>query len=472
MRLRLMIRSLWVSLALTAQVAMAQAVTEPPAPTEIPALNDVESEPDPNVETVVIVPDRHPLSSGFRPGLGSWGPRRSYATPDITAAQTLDSNPMMESSGSYRGFSSGAAELQAIQYFGRETELRYVGGVRVQSSERIPGVGRVANIHGMSLSHVQTAGEWNFLFQDAAQYSQGALAGDTGLEGMGSVATQLNQWEGSPGIQLPSIALRDGLGPDQSILSVRAGRISNTALGEIDRSLGSRDNLSASAFYSELRFFRSGLVDGRQEGVLGGHDRSMSSHDRLGWTIGLTKFAFYGLPNSLLTDYGELVYGRDVTGRLSIEIGAGPQYLATTEEPSVRHSELGWQARGTAAFHQSHLDIRVTGMRAVTGGSGILSGAWTQSIDGSVTHRIRRAYELSYSWAVAQNKAVSGKEQYDTQYLAATVTRTSRGRFSTYFSYNFQRQTAPGAASELSSTGTEQVFGAGIRFSARPIGIR
>ncbi len=419
----------------------------------------------------VIEADTRPLTGALTPGIGSWGPRHSFLVPGLRAASTLTSNYQFSAPGNYQGFASGAAQLQAIQYLGRGGELRYAGAVRFDSSSSVTGAQPVTNVHGANLSETIPLGAWNLLFVDQAVYSDGALFGDSGMEGLGSMVTQLSQWSGGFGIQLGSTGLQSGLTPEQSILTLQSGRISDTAVAEVDRQLGSRSMATAVGYYGLLHFFSSGLIDETNQGFLAGYDREISSRDRIGVVSGLSRLSFSGEDTVLNENHAGLLYGRQITGRLAMGFGAGPLYVSSSGS-SADYSDLNWQGEASINLHLHSIDLQAGAMRMVTAGSGVLYGALTNTVEGGAA-RTMRTGNAAFSFGVAQNQAILTGERYNTQFVSGTVTYKLGRWVGAFLNYNLQHQTAANCGpTSCAVTGMQQILGVGVSWTTRPIGMR
>jgi hypothetical protein len=291
------------------------------------------------------------------------------------------------------------------------------------------------------------------------------------MEGLGSMVTQLNQWSGGFGIQLGSTGLQSGLTPEQSILTLQSGRIGETALGEVDRQLDSRNMATAVGYYGLLHFFSSGLIDETQEGFLAGYDREISARDRIGLVYGLSRMNFSGADTVLNENRAGLLFGRQITGRLAMELGAGPLYVSSNGT-SADFTDLDWQGQASVNLHLHSTEIRAGAMRMLTAGSGVLYGALTSSIEGSLGRTMRRG-NATLSFGVARNEGISTQERYDTQFLSATVNHNLGRWVGAFLSYNVQHQTSANCpATSCAITGVQQVFGVGVKWTTRPIGMR
>lgn len=419
-----------------------------------------------------VRPDSRALSGAIVPGVGSWGPRHSFVLPGLKFAQSLDGNPMFQDPGAYRGFTSAVGQIQAIQYLGRSSALRYAGAARFDSSATIYGANRFTNTHSAVVNSGQQWGQWTLTVNDQAHYWQGSLAGDTGMDGLGTITTQVSQWLGAPGIQLDSVALQSGLEPDQSILSARASRLSNISLAEIDRQLGTRDVVTATGYYGLLHFFTSGLIDNKQKGMLAGYDHRLSERDRLGVVYGFSQTDFSSTSNSIQTSYGQLMYGRAISGRLAMQVGAGPQYTISTSA-QANDRNLTWQGRGNLTMQLRAANLQLSAQRMVTGGAGVLYGAQTNQVQFSASRNIGRTLSLDGNVGITRNQALLGDLTYDTRHVGASASSNPSGRLSAFFSYDLQYQASSGCSgSDCALTGTWQVFAAGISWRTRPIGVQ
>ena len=446
----------------------AQSAPVPPvhdAPTPVLVTDSIETP---------IQPDEHPLTGGMELGIGSWGPRHSYLTPSIRFAQTLESNPLLTggSSDSYRGFTSFAGETQLVRYFGQTGELRYAGAARYDSRAAIQGQDKFTNTHNFSLLKQFRVENWNLLFDDEVQYSQGSNFGAAGMEGLGNVLGQLSQWSGTSTSQLASSTLRPDVAPDQSILTGRTGRVSDALLGQAEFHINARDVITAAGTYSLLHFTSGPYNDSRQAGVLGGYNRALSSRDSFGIGASYTHITFPDLPNMVSVATVTGIYARRVSGRLSIEGGIGPQF-DKNDEGATSHNHVSWQGHASANYRAKRLMLSTRFDRATSAGSGVLAGATNTQLQESSSFVVSRNWSSAVNFGVSKNKRLDGRGEYNTQFAGVTLTRTCSTYTSIFANYNFERQTAPSncTANTCSYAGHRNVFGIGLAWNYRPIGI-
>jgi hypothetical protein len=419
----------------------------------------------------VISPDDHPLSGIIKPGLGSWGPRHSFLVPGFTAGQTLQSGNL-SSSGASPHITSVAGQLQGIQYLGRDGELRYVGAVRMDSAERFAGAGRFTNVHSLSVAKAVHGRRWRLLADDVAAYSNSSLLGDAGMEGLGSIVTEVSKWSGAGGIGLGSMTLQSGVAPDQTILTKVGGRLSNTALAEFDYGLGTRGTSTVASYHGLLHFFNNELSDSEQAGVVMGYDREVTARDTFGLLYGYMSLWFPGNDSNLRSQYSALLWGRNISGRFALELGAGPLEIGGTGKDLPR-TQLTWQARASTMMRMHKGEIQLGAARMLTAGSGVLTGALTDSVQGTLAHSLHRAASISMQFAYARNQSLSSMQRYDTNVFGVDYSRHIGRTTYVFVSYNLNHQTASGCTPTFCGlTGTNQVFGTGLSWTARPVGLR
>ncbi len=420
-----------------------------------------------SVETPVT-PDEHPLTGGQVLGIGTWGPRHSSLTPSLSASEMLDSNPLLLSSndGSYRGFTSLGGNLQWTQYMGRNAELFYSGTLLYDTRARIQGYSQFTSQHLLTIEKNIRSKTWNLLLDDQVQYSQGSSFGESGMEGTGLTSNPL---------QSTSSTLQQTLLPNQSILIGRTSSIANTALIEVDKHLGARDTATLAASYGLLKFDSSLLADTNQVSVVGGYDRRVSARNSIALGSTFTHFSYTGNGTTLSTESVSALYALRIPGRSSLELGAGPQ-ITQSSTLGTNQQYLGWQASGTVRYRIRQVNLGFGGMRAITGGSGVLYGALT------TTGRVTADFLPSRNWLISLHSGASrnqpmssaqGVQIYDTQFAGVILNR-KYGRYTNLFtSYDFQHQTNGSVCTgpACGYSGLRNVFAIGLSWDYRPISV-
>jgi hypothetical protein len=115
--------------------------------------------------------------------------------------------------------------------------------------------------------------------------------------------------------------------------------------------------------------------------------------------------------------------------------------------------------------------------RGVSGGSGVLPGANSDSVSGSLAHTYGRNWVASlnagYSHTAGLTQQFTGgslvakNSTYDTVFGGAQLTRRINTYFSGYVSYFAQNQTNNFSLNQNAFNGTSQTFGIGVTFTPR-----
>lgn len=430
-----------------------------------------------------VTPDQNPLTGGQRVGFGSWGPRHSFIVPSVRFAETLESNPLLLSNAndSYRGFSSFGGDAQAVHYFGRDTEIRYVGSLRYDTYNELQGYNNFGSSNDFLIARDFVFRTWQLRFENETQYSNGSNFGAAGMEGMGGVVGQLSQWSGLSNVQLSSATVRPDLLPSQAILTGRVGRVANALLGEADIHLDARDMLTVSGSYSLLHFTQDLLIDTRQTSGIVGLNRNITPRDSIAIEAMYSHFQLVGQPNTINTAQLSLLYARRISGMLSVEFGGGPVLQRTNFQNGVAPSataahttNVGGGGRAALHYRVSRLLLMVAGQRTVTGGAGVLAGAMTTTGTGTATLTLSRNWTGDLRFGIAHNAQLNSPLVYNTQDAGISLTRRLGLKMNMFASYDFDRQTNSTTCTGplCQYGGTRNVFGIGLAWKGTPMSLQ
>jgi hypothetical protein len=128
------------------------------------------------------------------------------------------------------------------------------------------------------------------------------------------------------GLNLPGgqgLSVQPVLTANQSILTTRGQRISNSFLTEVDRFLTPRSSLAFVGSYSLLRFLDNGFLNFGEAAFQAGYNHQITREDSIAVLYRFTAFR-YNLDQSIDSHVLQVSYGRQVTGRLAFQVAAGP----------------------------------------------------------------------------------------------------------------------------------------------------
>jgi hypothetical protein len=170
-------------------------------------------------------------------------------------------------------------------------------------------------------------------------------------------------------------------------------------------------------------------------------------------------------------------YGRKLTGRLSVQLSAGPQ---------ISRINLGTGETETRYLVNTHDSIRYQVERGHvlasfgrfgTSGSGVISGAQTNLASFSVGHdlsgRLFGSFSFSYAFNESlQREGLTGtRPDYKTWRASANISRELTPNMSLYFVYFMQQQDSSVPLCFDTNCGTSltrHVVGAGFNWHGRP----
>lgn len=347
----------------------------------------------------------------------------------------------------------------------------YSGGV-LFSNQRNYGTN---TFQTLALSQGYVGRSWTFGIADIVSYlPQSPTVGLSGVPGTGDLGF-------SPVIGIDT--------PAQNILTYNSNRVSNTATGNASRSLSARDAVTADVSYGILHYFNNGSLNTRQLSADLGLNHEISPRTSVGVGANYSIFTF-GNYLSGLQDNGDASFTtRALNGRaqhqftraLSAAVSVGPQWVNSSAKLGIP-SRLGVYATASATYVRRFGTFNLSYSRGANGGSGVLPGAFSDSITASAS----RAY--GHNWAVSGNAGyvrttglssnlnssllvlpgIGSYGNFDSTFVGGQVTRRLTDAFSAFASYTAFNQTygnvknTPGAID-----GLIQSFAIGISWYPR-----
>ena len=384
--------------------------------------------------------DTHTLSSIETLGIGSLGVLRSIIDPSFTISQSGDTGivPGMKNSSTSLGMN-----LAFDRNWSRSRLIGSYGGAQVLYH---PYSALNSRYHNLSVAQEFQFSRWIFRLNDKLTVAPEASFG--GLD-TGGTNTQRT--------------LKSSLGVNDTILTQRAKRIANTASGEVNYYLSRRSIVTVAGSFASLNFSDPGYIDTQRITGRVGYDYALNPKDSIAllYDHGRTDFSTASVRQQ--TDTIQLSYGRKVTGRLALQIAAGPQLLRS----SSQSSSLDWNLSSTMNYQTRRTQYSVSFDRAPSSGSGVFLGSATNIATASVHHALTRSWAASLGAGYAFDQAlvpVNGTiEHFRNWYGNASVGRLVGHHVRFDLNYRFQRQGA--------GTGTCPVLACGSTQSRHTLGM-
>ena len=366
-----------------------------------------------------------------------------------------------------------------VAYSSKSTTLpfnmTFAGGVILPNQQ---GQG-VSSFWDVTASQGYVARHWIFNLSDSFNFlPQSPTTGLSGIPGLGDL--------GSIPVQGPVE------GPAGGILSASGNRYVNSLTGSVERQISHATSISGSASWAVINFLdQNASTSGQNSTQISGtvavnqrfDARSSGSIDAVYSTYSYSGTAIVnGLVQPDIETRGlNASYQRLMTKSLSLGVSGGPQWVSSSNSALIP-SNLNFAASASLSYSRGLTNGSVNYSRGVNAGSGVLSGALSDSVYASVDHTYGRKWVASlttgYSHSSGLTQLAAGNSlvnvsvpvnvTFDTFFGGAQVRRGFGPHFSGYASYTIQNQSNNfplGAQNALN--GTSHTIGIGVTFSPR-----
>jgi len=473
MRRYIALQSLFLTVALCSPGVWAQqgGSTSGPGPQQS-AGQGGEAPSDQNVNAPT--PDTRPLSGAEEITAGSQHKARSYVLPSLQVTAYGDSNQLSISTGT-RGLevTGSVVGRLALQRVGKTSQfiMDYKGGGLLYSRNSDFN----AMVHDFGFTESWRGRRWGFMISDRASYLPESPFGFHGLGSLGGLGTGLG---GSFGTNLGNLI--PAFSPNQSILSGRGTRVANTTVAQLEYNLSARSMITASGSYGLLRFKEPGLIESNQRVYTAGYNYMATRKDTVAIVYGLSQLQFKGVSLGFDTHFFQLSYGRRVTGRLAWELAAGPQVSIFKNSTNPSDRRYSWNAHSSLRYRLPRTDLGLSYGHFTTSGSGLLFGAETDQVSGSVGWRFTRNWSGSIDPGYARNSrlrqttAGGNAITYDSVHAGFRLRRALGRYMDVSFNYSLQDQRLSSTANTGVGGGNvyiRHLFGFGFNWHTRPIDV-
>ena len=335
-------------------------------------------------------------------------------------SEALDSN-VGESSGN----SALTAETRALGSFMLQkigshslTAFDYVGGVVFYPSLD-PSINQVHQFDGeqkFMWKNGQLAFRDQLSYLPEGSFGFGAY-GETGASSLGL---------GSIGYQ--GAGLGAGLGGifsvDQFGSLGQEPRIDNLAIVDLNQSLSARSAITLAGGYGIIHFTNdnSSFIDSNQIIAQGGYNYQVGRNSQIALVYGFQEFQYPNIPgSSFVTHIGSFMYGRRITSRMDLVLGAGPQATIINNSPLFGGSSqtITVAAHASLRYRFPRTSLSLTYDRYNTAGSGYFLGALSDTVRFSVSRPLGRV------WTAGADAGYSRNEQIEPGAVAAAIPPTT-----------------------------------------------
>lgn len=334
--------------------------------------------------------------------------------------------------------------------------LVYSGGYIYSS---VPGYPGSSTFQNLAASQVVTTKNWNFVVDDAVSYlPQAPTTGLSGIPGVGDIGV---------------VPVQIGDEPTESILTNYATRVGNGLNGGATRKINASWSVNGSGSWQILHFSNNEGIDSNGESGNVGTSYRIDARSSASANVvyGYTTDTYEGLKLPFTNEGINFQYQRQLTRFFSMNVTVGPQRtFGSGITESLIPSQITVVGSAGLSYARRTTNASISFARATNSGSGVVYGALTNTVVGSVQKQLSRNWQgaltASYSKSTALAQVVGYDENFAGTYGGGQISRRLGRTLSAYFSYTAVTQNVnnPGVTATAFS-GLSQVFAAGITYS-------
>jgi hypothetical protein len=386
-----------------------------------------------------IQPDTNSISGVAPIGLGSPVMTHNYWAPRLVL--TADSNPNYGvGSNDWTAFVSilGGVDVHRSSG-GSDLFLSYTGGGSFTNTSDVDsGIIQTLSLKDKFLFHRSSV----TVFEQVSYLPETAL-GFAGASGAGI-----------PGGLGGGTGIGTGFTPGQSILTPRGQDLNNSTALEYDYQLSRRGSITVVGSYALLHYFDNDLANYYDVAFQGSYNYQLTRKDTIALSYQFSAIRYSNLGQSINSNVIQGMYARKVTGRLAFQIAAGPQFVssnspitgATGTVPVLASSSSAyWTLTSSLTYGMKRATLGVSYNHGVTGGSGVLIGAETDILSGTIGGPINRTSNVSGNFGYSRNSGFAVgdstvSQTYNYWFAGGTYSKTLGRNVDLFVNYQLQYQ--------------------------------
>lgn len=264
-------------------------------------------------------------------------------------------------------------------------------------------------------------------------------------------------------------------------------RLMNLSVLDIQQSLSPRANLTLAGGYNLVHFTQSTgglLLDNRQITGQAGYNYALSRRNSLAVAYGYQHFHFPSVGGGgFETHVVHFLFGHQISGRMDLQIGAGPQLTRLSSPATGSSTRISASARASLRYKFPKTSLSLNYMRLDTAGSGFFTGAESDVVRLTLTRPFGRRWEGSTDAGFSHNKrlqiqtvgATANARSYNDVYAGARLNRILTRSINAFAFYQFNdlnfSSNVCGPGGVCNHLATRNVFGLGLSWQPHPIRI-
>ena len=421
-----------------------------------------------------VVPDQNTLAGAAPFTLGSLQHNRNIFDPSVSFTQLGQTYPLADGKSVVADVSLVSASLNFDRTWSEyHFSALYNGGESFNYGygAQAAGIAPHYQFHSLIFSQEADWARWHVQLRDNFNVSPGATFTGQGMGGPGLAA----QFSSLLGASLTNLS--QSFVPSETINTANALRYMNSVLGQVEYSFSRRSAVTFSGSYGLLNFtvpgfFNSTMVDGQA-----GYDYLLDPRNSIAVLGSYGKLDYTGTGISTTEYVGALAYGRKITGRLAFQVAAGPQEIHFAGAGGLSNYHLLFASVNSAlSYERRRSGVSFSYVRGLSGGSGVLLGAASNTFSGAAHYQFTRFSTGSVTGGYALDKSLAGagtaSTQFDNWFIGMNLGRRVGPHAEINFSYGASRQKSPATCPVAScgGTGLQQTFGMTVNWHLRPAG--
>jgi hypothetical protein len=227
--------------------------------------------------------------------------------------------------------------------------------------------------------------------------------------------------------------------PNQTLLTPYATRYSNSVLGEVEYGLSRRSSWTVSGSYGILKFADTQFYNSDQVSASTGYNYSLTAHDSVSVSYSYGRTNYPSLTSHFLTHSAQVGYTKNLGGRLALHIAAGPQ-MVDVGNLGAADKKVQFSGMGYLAYNRGRNRASVNFESQTTGGSGVFTGANTQSVQGSVGRQISNGWSAALNGGYSRNSGLVQQQTYNSLFVSPNLRRSVTRNLGATFNYMYQYQ--------------------------------
>jgi hypothetical protein len=403
-------------------------------------------------------------------------------------SELADSNPgnaRITGTGTFSGDTHLLGNFALQRYWRRyQTLLDYSGGgVLYSGPHQVPN----SQVHSLNFDQaimwrtglMQIRNNFSYLPEGFFGGGFGGSLGMASVPGGGS-GTGLGGFGGGGGTNFFGTGQFGALGV--------APRITDRAIIDVQNSLTPRTSITLAGGYGLAHFTHanSGLIDSRQISAQAGYNYALNRRNSIALVYGFQRFTFpQGGGGNFNSNVIHFMYGHQISGRMDLKIGAGPQIVqihSSTGVPATPFSANRISASGMASLRYRFPKTALALMyeRVENPGSGFFAGATSDLAHVSANRPLSRRWEVMINTGYSHNHRTQlstlglNANSYNYGFAGARLARTFTRTLNGFVTYQFNALRSGGRC--VSSTTCDlasdrHLMGIGITWRPQPIRI-